>query len=59
MNCASVNAAKGSQHGDGVTHTEALLEAGRAAVLHSGRDTTLQGAQVSAETITAQVGRDL
>ncbi|ACZ78804.1 protein of unknown function DUF638 hemagglutinin/hemolysin putative [Dickeya parazeae Ech586] len=56
---ASVNAAKGSQHGDGVTHTEALLEAGRAAVLHSGRDTTLQGAQVSAETITAQVGRDL
>ncbi|WP_236306242.1 hemagglutinin repeat-containing protein [Dickeya zeae] len=56
---ASVNAAKGSQHGDGVTHTEALLEAGRAAVLHSGRDTTLQGAQVSAETIKAQVGRDL
>ncbi|WP_324791040.1 hemagglutinin repeat-containing protein [Dickeya zeae] len=55
----SVNAAKGSQHGDGVTHTEALLEAGRAAVLHSGRDTTLQGAQVSAETIKAQVGRDL
>ncbi|PXW43874.1 filamentous hemagglutinin [Erwinia sp. AG740] len=56
---ASVNAAKGSQHGDGVTQTEALLEAGRAAVLHSGRDTTLQGAQVSAETIKAQVGRDL
>ncbi|WP_240947059.1 hemagglutinin repeat-containing protein [Dickeya zeae] len=56
---ASVNAAKGSQHGDGVTHTEALLEAGRAAVLHSGRDTTLQGAQVNAETIKAQVGRDL
>ncbi|GAB7203451.1 hypothetical protein OS12_49030 [Dickeya oryzae] len=56
---ASVNAAKGSQHGDGVTHTEALLEAGRAAVLHSGRDTTLQGTQVNAETITAQVGRDL
>ncbi|MCO7256545.1 hemagglutinin repeat-containing protein [Dickeya oryzae] len=38
---------------------EALLEAGRAAVLHRGRDTTLQGAQVSAETIKAQVGRDL
>ncbi|MBX9448166.1 hemagglutinin repeat-containing protein, partial [Dickeya chrysanthemi] len=56
---ASVNAAKGNLRGDGLTHTESLLEAGRTAVLGSGRDTTLQGAQVSAETITARVGRDL
>ncbi|WP_269208781.1 hemagglutinin repeat-containing protein, partial [Dickeya chrysanthemi] len=56
---ASVNAAKGNLRGDGLTHTESLLTAGRTAVLDSGRDTTLQGAQVSAETITARVGRDL
>ncbi|UWH05540.1 hemagglutinin repeat-containing protein [Dickeya fangzhongdai] len=56
---ASVNAAKGNLRGDGLTHTESLLEAGRTAILSSGRDTTLQGAQVDAGAITARVGRDL
>ncbi|WOA55003.1 hemagglutinin repeat-containing protein [Dickeya solani] len=56
---ASVNAAKGNLRGDGLAHTESLLEAGRAAILSSGRDTTLQGAQVDAGAITARVGRDL
>ncbi|MGM3160332.1 hemagglutinin repeat-containing protein, partial [Dickeya undicola] len=56
---ASVNAAKGTLRGDGLTHTESLLEAGRTAILSSGRDTTLAGAQVDAGAITARVGRDL
>ncbi len=56
---ASVNAAKGNLRGDGLAHSESLLEAGRAAILSSGRDTTLQGAQVDAGAITARVGRDL
>ncbi|WJY13396.1 hemagglutinin repeat-containing protein [Pectobacteriaceae bacterium CE90] len=56
---ASVNAAKGNEHGDGLTHTEALLNAGRQVTLKSGRDTTLEGAQVKGEQVTAKVGRDL
>ncbi|MEW9302482.1 two-partner secretion domain-containing protein [Pectobacterium atrosepticum] len=56
---ASMNKAKGSELGEGLSHTETLLDAGRQVRLNSGRDTTLQGAQVSGQQITARVGRDL
>jgi len=36
-----------------------LLRAGKQISLISGRDTALKGAQVSADKITATVGRDL
>nr|WP_240634923.1 hemagglutinin repeat-containing protein [Brenneria salicis] len=56
---ASMNKAKGRELGEGLSYTETLLDAGRQVQLTSGRDTTLQGAQVSGEQITARVGRDL
>ncbi|MBT9186566.1 hemagglutinin repeat-containing protein, partial [Pectobacterium punjabense] len=56
---ASMNKAKGSELGEGLSHTETLLDAGRQVRLNSGRDTTLQGAQVSGQQVTARVGRDL
>jgi len=52
---ASVNAGKGHEKGHGLTHTETTLDAGGGISLTSGRDTTLKGAQVSGETITADV----
>jgi len=36
-----------------------MLDAGNRVSLTSGRDTTLKGAQVSGEQITADVGRNL
>ncbi|MBD1226990.1 hemagglutinin repeat-containing protein, partial [Xenorhabdus griffiniae] len=56
---ASVNKGKGHETGDGVTHTETLLDAGNQVSLKSGQDTRLKGAQVSGETVTADVGRNL
>ncbi|MBJ7222384.1 MULTISPECIES: hemagglutinin repeat-containing protein [unclassified Brenneria] len=56
---ASMNKGKGSELGEGLSHTETLLDAGRQVGLRSGRDATLQGAQVSGEQITANVGRNL
>ncbi|WP_197056414.1 hemagglutinin repeat-containing protein [Xenorhabdus sp. NBAII XenSa04] len=56
---ASVNKGKGHETGDGVTHTETLVDAGHQVKLKSGQDTTLKGAQVSGETVTADVGRNL
>ncbi|MEN5018814.1 hemagglutinin repeat-containing protein, partial [Erwinia sp. Eh17-17] len=56
---ASVNAGKGHEKGRGLTHDETTLDAGSAVSLTSGRDTTLKGAQVSGETIKADVGRNL
>ncbi|KAA5962156.1 hypothetical protein F3I15_18075, partial [Pantoea sp. M_9] len=56
---ASANKAKGSEQGSGVTHTETQVSAGREVTLISGRDTTLQGAQVSGEKIRADVARNL
>ncbi|MDX5630618.1 MULTISPECIES: hemagglutinin repeat-containing protein, partial [unclassified Brenneria] len=56
---ASVNKGKGSESGNGVTHTETTVDAGRQVTMLSGRDTTLTGAQVSGETVKAQVGRNL
>ncbi|MDC9616315.1 hemagglutinin repeat-containing protein, partial [Xenorhabdus khoisanae] len=56
---ASVNKGKGHETGDGVTHTETVVDAGHQVSLKSGQDTRLKGAQVSGETVTADVGRNL
>ncbi|WP_446500471.1 hemagglutinin repeat-containing protein, partial [Photorhabdus aballayi] len=56
---ASVNAGKGHEKGDGVTHTETLVDAGNQVILKSGQDTTLKGAQISGDKVTADVGRNL
>ncbi|AJJ61732.1 hemagglutinin repeat-containing protein [Yersinia aldovae] len=56
---AGVNTSKGKEQGDSLTHTETQLKAGNTVSITSGRDTTLQGAQVSGETVKVDVGRDL
>ncbi|UXD25901.1 Putative large exoprotein involved in heme utilization or adhesion of ShlA/HecA/FhaA family [Yersinia enterocolitica] len=42
-----------------MNHTETTVNAGNQLNITSGRDTVLQGAQVSGETVKANVGRDL
>ncbi|HHH1087237.1 TPA: hemagglutinin repeat-containing protein, partial [Yersinia enterocolitica] len=56
---ASLNKGKGSESGNGLTHTETTVNAGNQLNIASGRDTVLHGAQVSGETVKADVGRDL
>ncbi|WP_413739800.1 hemagglutinin repeat-containing protein [Sodalis sp. RH14] len=56
---ASVNAGKGHEKGRSLTHSVTTLDAGQSLSLTSGRDTTLKGAQVSGEMISANVGRNL
>ncbi|WP_319804279.1 hemagglutinin repeat-containing protein [Pantoea agglomerans] len=56
---ASVNAAKGSEKGNGLTHSETTLDAGSRLSLTSGRDTTLTGAQASGESVKVDAGRNL
>ncbi|MEF9645016.1 contact-dependent inhibition effector tRNA nuclease [Escherichia coli] len=56
---ASINGSKGSEKGSGTTWTETTLDAGKNVSLTSGRDTTLSGAQVSGEKVTADVGNNL
>ncbi|GLR10269.1 Contact-dependent inhibition of growth factor CdiA [Mixta theicola] len=56
---ASVNGAKGKESGDGTRWSETTLDSGGNVALNSGRDTTLNGAQVSGNRVTADVGRDL
>ena len=56
---ASVNAAKGNEKGDGTAWTETTLDSGGTLSLVSGRDTILNGAQVSGDKIVADIGRDL
>ncbi|HHH2197718.1 TPA: hemagglutinin repeat-containing protein, partial [Yersinia enterocolitica] len=56
---ASLNKGKGSESGNGLTHTETTVNAGNQLNITSGRDTVLHGAQVSGETVKADVGRDL
>ena len=56
---ASVNAARGSEKGNGTTWNETTLDAGQNVNLTSGRDTVLKGAQVNGDKVTADVGRDL
>ncbi len=56
---ASINGSKGSEKGSGTTWTETTLDAGRHLTLTSGQNTTLSGAQVSGEKVTADVGNNL
>ena len=56
---ASINGAKGKESGNGTRWTETTLDSGGRLNLISGRDTTLEGAQVSADQVIANVGRDL
>ncbi|WP_436859264.1 hemagglutinin repeat-containing protein [Citrobacter tructae] len=56
---ASINGSKGSEKGNGTTWTETTLDAGKNVSFTSGRDTTLSGAQVSGEKVTAEVGNNL
>nr|WP_059391470.1 hemagglutinin repeat-containing protein [Pseudomonas toyotomiensis] len=56
---ANANVGKGSEKGNGTTWSETTVDAGRQVSLDSGRDTSLVGSQVSGESITAKVGRDL
>ncbi|GKV93070.1 MULTISPECIES: hemagglutinin repeat-containing protein [Pectobacterium] len=55
------NASKGSgnENGDGLTHTETTVAAGNKLTVNSGRDTTLRGAQLNADQVVANVGRNL
>ncbi len=56
---ASVNKGKGNEKGNGTTHTETTVNAGNQVNITSGRDTNLIGAQVTGETVKADVGRNL
>ncbi len=56
---AGVNASKGKEQGDSLTHTESQLKAGDTVSITSGRDTVLKGAQVSGETVKVDAGRNL
>ncbi|MCK3669954.1 hemagglutinin repeat-containing protein [Photorhabdus noenieputensis] len=56
---ANVSRGNGRENGNGVSHTNTTLQAGQTVGLNSGRDTTLKGAQVSGEQITAEVKRHL
>ncbi len=55
---ANANQGSGKEKGNGTSWTETTLDAGNKASLVSGRDTSLIGAQVSADQIMANVGRD-
>ncbi|EJL7865036.1 TPA: contact-dependent inhibition effector tRNA nuclease [Escherichia coli] len=56
---AGVNAAKGSEKGNGTEWTEATIDSGKTVTINSGRDTVLNGAQVNGNRIIADVGHDL
>ncbi|HFL4473978.1 TPA: contact-dependent inhibition toxin CdiA [Escherichia coli] len=56
---ASVNAAKGSEKGNGTEWTETTIDSGKTVTINSGRDTVLNGVQVNGNKIIADVGHDL
>jgi filamentous hemagglutinin len=56
---AGVNAGKGREQGDSITHTETQLGAGNQVSLKSGQDTWLKGAQVSGDKAVVDAGRNL
>ncbi|EOO4916906.1 hemagglutinin repeat-containing protein, partial [Escherichia coli] len=49
----------GSEKGNGTTHTETTVDAGKQLTIISGRDTTLTGAQAGGETVKVDAGRHL
>lgn len=56
---ASVNGGKGTERGNGTTRTETTVNSGDTLTIVSGRDTNLTGAQVSGESVLADIGRNL
>ncbi|WP_080985040.1 two-partner secretion domain-containing protein [Photorhabdus luminescens] len=56
---ANVSRGNGRENGNGISHHNTTLDAGQTITLNSGRDTTLKGAQVKGEQITAEVKRHL
>ncbi|MBN5215716.1 hemagglutinin repeat-containing protein [Serratia ureilytica] len=56
---ANANKDHGRESGNGTTWNETTVDSGSTVKLHSGRDTTLAGAQVSGEKIAADVGGNL
>ncbi|WP_145497024.1 hemagglutinin repeat-containing protein [Yersinia ruckeri] len=56
---ANANKGQGRERGDGTFWSETQVDSGGTLSLHSGRDTSLIGAQASGESIKADVGRDL
>ncbi|MGP2467998.1 hemagglutinin repeat-containing protein [Yersinia sp. 2540 StPb PI] len=56
---ANANKSKGNDSGDGTYWSETTLDSGNTLSLTSGRDTTLQGAQLSGDKVEADVGRNL
>ncbi|ALN65272.1 filamentous hemagglutinin family N-terminal domain protein [Lysobacter antibioticus] len=55
----SANASRGKGDGEGVSHNESQIKARDTLSFSSGRDTTLKGAQLAAETVIGDVGRNL
>ena len=55
----AANGAKGRMNGDGATNRDTQVTASNMLSMTSGRDTSLRGAQVSGNTVDANVGRDL
>ncbi|HGG8851394.1 TPA: hemagglutinin repeat-containing protein [Enterobacter roggenkampii] len=53
------SARKGKENGTTLTHTETTVNAGDTLTIVSGRDTNLTGAQVSGESVLADIGRNL
>ncbi len=56
---ASGNASKGSESGNGTQHNETTIDAGNNVTIRSGDDTTIAGAQVSGNSVVADIGGDL
>ncbi|WP_181954718.1 hemagglutinin repeat-containing protein [Cronobacter sp. JZ38] len=56
---ANANASKGKEKDNGTTWSETTVDSGGTAMLASGRDTTLNGAQVNGEKVIADVGHNL
>lgn len=56
---ANGNKSQGNEHGDGTFWSETTVDSGGTLSMHSGRDTTLAGAQASGETVKVDAGRNL
>ncbi|QHE87462.1 hemagglutinin repeat-containing protein [Hydrogenophaga sp. BPS33] len=56
---ASASSGQGSGDGEERLHSNTRIEAGRQVTLQSGGDTELQGAVIAANTVQAQVSKDL
>lgn len=56
---ANGNKSLGNEHGDGTFWSETTVDSGGTLSMHSGRDTTLAGAQASGETVKVDAGRNL